>query len=530
MRILKVNIILFLILLVGFALRIYRISSVPPSLGNDEISIAYDAYSVINIGKDSNDAFLPLSFKSHGEYKAPLYIYVAGPFVKILGNNEIAVRLPSVIFGTLTILGIYLLVKKLRLGENTALFSAFLLAITPWHVYTSRIALESNLALFFLVFGALYFLKGIEKGKYLFLSSILLALSLYAYHTEWVFVPLIMIFSSFLYWKNIVNKKRLVYWWLIFLALIPPLLINAFFGQGGVRAGNEFILKDFVLQNQLSGVLNIFSRLFIIFSFWLEKYLSYTNLGYIFTNGLDVSAGYGISDFGLLNILQLPLVLLGILYIAKHIREKSTLYILFWILVAPLISSLTEGEPNLVRNLISVIPLTVLSSWGLVWIWERWGSKRLMGLAITILIFNFAFFYRYYITQFPYHFAERWTYGFKQIAQYIGQNKGKYNQIYIDPRFGVVNNSFVGVPSLYVLYFNREDPQAFLNTKYKNIDQFSFLKYTVKNIDWTTEEIDKGSLYIVSSHSIPLKRQNMKEIYTIKLPDGTIAFRFFQSY
>jgi hypothetical protein len=145
-------------------------------------------------------------------------------------------------------------------------------------------------------------------------------------------------------------------------------------------------------------------------------------------------------------------------------------------------------------------------------------------------VFNFAFFYRYYITQFPYHFAEKWTYGFKQIAQYVDKNGAKYKKIVIDPRFGTVDNSFIGVPSLYILYFNKIDPQAFLDTRSDKNGQFSFLKYTVRNVDWTTEEIDRNSLYIVSSHSTPLPKQKMNKIYSINYPDGTEAFRFYQSY
>ncbi len=531
MKNIKVYVILSFILLIGLILRIYRISSVPPGLSNDEISIAYDAYSVGTIGRDSNGQFLPLSFKSHDGYKAPLYHYLAILPIKLLGNNELAVRLPSVILGVLTILALYLLVSEITRNKYLALVSSFFLAITPWHIYTSRVAFESNIALPFLIFGIYLFILGIKKNIYLTLSAVSFALSFYGYHAEWIFTPLIMFFIAFLYRSNFANnKKRLVGWALFVLFLILPLIINSFWGQGGTRAGTAFILRDFVLQNQLSGVLNIFSRVFIIFSFWLERYLSYTSFGYIFTNGLDVSANYGISDFGLLNILQLPLVLLGIFYAARHTKEKSTLLFVFWVFIAPLIPSLTIGEPNLIRNLVSVIPLTVLSGWGLLWLWEKWKNKYLMAAISVLLIFNFAFFYRYYITQFPYHFAEKWTYGFKQIAQYVDKNGAKYKKIVIDPRFGIVDNSFIGVPSLYILYFNKENPQAFLDTMSEKNGQFNFLKYSIKNIDWPNEEIDKNTLYIVSSHSIPLPRQNMKEIHTISLPDGTKAFRFFQSY
>ncbi len=530
MKNLKIYLILFFILLIGFSLRIYRISSVPSGLGNDEISIAYDAYSVGKIGRDSSGQFLPLSFKSHDDYKAPLYHYLAILPIKILGNNEIAVRLPSVIFGTLTILILYLLINEISRNKYLALISSFFLAITPWHVYTSRIALEANVALFFLTFGVYLFILGVKKNIFLLLSSIPFALSIYGYHTERVFTPLIMILLVFLYRNIFLNKKRILGWGILTILLVLPLVADIFWGQGGTRAGNEFILKDFILQGQISGVKNIFSRLFIILSFWFEKYLRYISFGYIFTTGLDVSARYGISDFGLLNILQFPLAILGILYAVKYIKEKSTKFFVSWVLIAPLISSLTEGDLNLIRNLVSVIPLTVLSGWGVLWIWEKWRNKYLIGLLLVLSTFNFAFFYRYYIKQFPYHFAENWAYGYKQIAQYIDKNKNKYDTIVIDPRFGVINNSFVGVPSLYILYFNRENPQMFLDTNSYENGELKFSKYIVKNVDWTIEQVYKNSLYIVSCHSVPLSKQRLTKIESVSLPNRTEAFCFYQSY
>ena len=46
--------ILFLILIVAIAffLRFYKVTEVPPSLNWDEVSIAYNAYSVMKTGKD----------------------------------------------------------------------------------------------------------------------------------------------------------------------------------------------------------------------------------------------------------------------------------------------------------------------------------------------------------------------------------------------------------------------------------------------------------------------------------------------
>ncbi|EKD95597.1 MAG: hypothetical protein ACD_24C00433G0001, partial [uncultured bacterium] len=54
--------ILLLIVLLGGALRFYQLASVPPSLARDEVSVGYNAYSILKTGKDEYGRIFPLSF------------------------------------------------------------------------------------------------------------------------------------------------------------------------------------------------------------------------------------------------------------------------------------------------------------------------------------------------------------------------------------------------------------------------------------------------------------------------------------
>lgn len=528
----KNKLLILLIVLFGFALRFWQISKIPPGLSNDEISIAYEAYSIINTARDSTGKFLPISFKSHNDYKAPLYIYIASPFIKIFGNNEIAVRLPSVIFGTLTIWGIYLLSKKLGLGQKGAMLSAFLLAITPWHVYTSRIGLESNLALCILVFGVYFFLLGISKRKYFLLSSILLGLSLYAYHTERIFTPLLLISLTWIYFREFKTRKDIFIFWLTFLIFVAPIAIDSIFFSGGTRAGTEIFLKDFILGNKVAGVGNVFFKGYIFFSFWLDKYLQYMNPAYIFGHGLPVNAPYGSSDFGLLNIVQFPLFLLGVVYLFELKSKKTGLVLLVWCLVGPLVPSLTLGELNFIRNLVTVIPLTLISACGIVWILGKTGSKPLVVLCLAVTLINFAFFYRYYLIYFPKYFSENWSYGFKETALYAKEHQEKYKKIVFDYQYGT-DVDLYGAPSLFFLYFNKINPSQFLEEA-KLGDFLSFEKYEFRRVDWPGEEINPETLYIVGARSNPVQNnmlfQKVKEIHSVNLLDGRKAFKFYESY
>src|SRR3989344_6015585 len=135
---------LFIILLAAF-LRLYKLTDVHPGVNRDEASIGYTAYSLLATGKDEYGRSFPLSFESFGDWKLPFYIYITVPFVKVFGLNELSVRLPSALAGIATVFLTYFLVLELFLKLEIrnlklpaiALFSALLLAISPWHLHLS---------------------------------------------------------------------------------------------------------------------------------------------------------------------------------------------------------------------------------------------------------------------------------------------------------------------------------------------------------------------------------------------------------
>ena len=103
-----------LILLLAFLLRFWQINKIP-SLNPDEAALGYNAYSLIRTGKDEHGVSWPLHFKSFGDYKPGGYVYLAIPFVKVLGLSPLAVRLPNLIFSVLTVYVLYRLVLLLTL-------------------------------------------------------------------------------------------------------------------------------------------------------------------------------------------------------------------------------------------------------------------------------------------------------------------------------------------------------------------------------------------------------------------------------
>jgi len=190
----------FVVMVLAFFLRFYKLGEIPPSLNWDEAALGYNAYSILKTGNDEYGVRFPLVFRSFGDYKPPFYTYLTIPSILIFGLNEFAVRFPSALFGSLTVLITYFLVKEIFPRKNFQfsifnfqLITSFLLAISPWHLQFSRGAFEANLGLFLAVLGTYLFLKGLRRKALLPASAIIFSLSLYAYHSSRIFVPLLVL-------------------------------------------------------------------------------------------------------------------------------------------------------------------------------------------------------------------------------------------------------------------------------------------------------------------------------------------------
>src|SRR3989338_5994195 len=187
--------ILAAIILISSVLRLYKLDTIPPSLYWDEVSLGYNAYSILATGHDEHGRFLPLTnFAAFGDYKPPGYIYAAVPSVAIFGLNEFAIRFPSALFGILTVLLTYILAKKLFEKENLAQLSALLLAISTWHIGLSRGAFEGNLALFFSTLGIYLFIKfAKDNALFIYFCATAFLVAVYTFTGHRLFVPFILL-------------------------------------------------------------------------------------------------------------------------------------------------------------------------------------------------------------------------------------------------------------------------------------------------------------------------------------------------
>jgi len=152
---------LYLVFLLSGILRFYNLGHIPVSLNWDEVSHGWNAYSILKTGQDEwGKAFPIANFRAYGDYPLPLNLYFTIPFIKAFGLNTLAIRLPHVLLGTLTILSSYFVFLGVTKRKDISLLGAFFVAIDPWLLFPSRFVLQSNLSVFFITTAVALFVNG----------------------------------------------------------------------------------------------------------------------------------------------------------------------------------------------------------------------------------------------------------------------------------------------------------------------------------------------------------------------------------
>ena len=125
------------IILIGLALRLIMLG---------EQSLWYDEGVTWLLSQMKNLA--DLIDWTAADIQPPLYYLLIWHTDIILGQSEWALRLPSVLFNTLTIPLIYVLARRLFPASSSALLAAALFAISPLMVYYSQEARMYTLLVF----------------------------------------------------------------------------------------------------------------------------------------------------------------------------------------------------------------------------------------------------------------------------------------------------------------------------------------------------------------------------------------------
>ncbi len=439
----------------------------------EEVALGYDAYSLLKTGKDHRGNPWPIVYlASYMDFKPPLYVYSLIPSIKLFGLNELGVRFPSAFFGTLTVLAIYFLVKELFSYKNKKpkylilntdylpLIASLLMAISPWHLQFSRAAFEANLALFMVVLAVFLFLKSLKKSFCLPLSAVCFALSIYAYHGARIFSPLLVILLATVYFKKLWQHKFMGLIGLILgLVICLPFLksftdvtvrqrfqeTSAFATLDPIIESNQKISQDnYSLASRL-----IHHRYLEYARIFLNNYFTYFNANYLFLSG-DENPRHSTQEFGQLYHWELVTVVLGVIFLVKNIKQKSSLLVLGWLLISFIPGAITKTNPHCLRTILGLPAFIIISSLGLTWLISRTKNKVFLFSVFCFLFLELLLYLHFYYHHYPKIYSDQWQYGYKQAILDIREKVNNYDYIYLTDQYG---RSY-----MYYLFFSKHDP------------------------------------------------------------------------
>ncbi|MFW9942815.1 MAG: glycosyltransferase family 39 protein [Candidatus Thorarchaeota archaeon] len=147
----------------------------------------------------------------------PLGQLIIASGILAFGDKPIGWRIFSLLFGVMSLLSLYLIIKSFTKKENIALYTIILLAIEKMFITFSILAVLDIYFIFFLITSLLFFIK----KRYLY-SSLFFALSANCKITAFFGIPIF--FLTYIYNKNKSKFKILI--WLLFTIILFFLILE----------------------------------------------------------------------------------------------------------------------------------------------------------------------------------------------------------------------------------------------------------------------------------------------------------------
>lgn len=539
-------------------LRFYHLGINPVGFHRDEAFLAYNAYSILKTGKDMSGNRLPIHLQSFF-YSPAGYSYASIPFIAIFGLNEFSARFASALFGSLSVMLTYFLVKLLIDSEPSAnqiaLLSSFTIAVSPWHINASRIGIEITLVVFLIISGIILFLR-YTKSKHLFLlvsSFILFALTFTVYQAPRAFVPFIIPILLFLYRKYIAKKHWLIAGILYAFCIVFPLLLILRSPELSLRIQSLSVFKapltqlktdESIREDGMSQSPVLFTRILhnkaIGYSNEIiNNYMAHFSFDFLFR---DKAFPTRMVIFGSGNLYSIELLfLLTGLYMIATRRKQYHLLLAFWILLSPLGSSLTYDDvPNMQRTLLIQPALSIVLAMGIYYFFEKIRTVKsyvFLVLISGIYIFNITqYIDAYYIHQ-PIRSAQFRNAGYKELVFAVTKLLPQYQK-------AVITNA-ESAPSVFFLFFTSYDPTTYqkesIAVDKNKSDSINFSSYNFEGTDCPLNdrlgfkkgqpytpiqlpEIDKHTVF-VQYRGCDIVTQTTELLQIIKQPNGQEVFQ-----
>ena len=178
--------------LVAWLLRYVDVSGIPQGFHGDEAATGLEAHRILDHG------WIGVYTGIAGGNPTGAY-YLAAVLISLVDDPVVAVRLLSVIGGSLAVVALYVLVRR-NLGFGSAVAGATILAFSEWHIQFSRIGFVTGLWPTCVLVGAIALMEAIRTSSWRWWAAAgaLLSTGIYVYNGH---APFMLVLALFAGWE-----------------------------------------------------------------------------------------------------------------------------------------------------------------------------------------------------------------------------------------------------------------------------------------------------------------------------------------
>jgi hypothetical protein len=244
----------------AFALYAVGIPDNPPGFYIDESSIAYNALTVAESGRDEHGEAGPLYFRAFGDYKNPTYVYLLAAVFRVTGPSVTAARMLSAALGAAAALLLGLLASRLSGRVEAGVVIACSALLTPWLYESSRLVFEVAAYPLACVLFLLALRRASERERWAVFDVLAVACTLalltYTYSVGRLLAPLLAAgLVSFITRRNL---GRVLMTWVAYAVTLVPLLVYSL-RHPGALAGRFRLITYVTPQSSFADVARDFA-------------------------------------------------------------------------------------------------------------------------------------------------------------------------------------------------------------------------------------------------------------------------------
>ena len=349
--------------------RLAGLSASPPGLFRDEAAFGYNGWTIAHFGVDQYGTHWPLFFRSFGDYKGPVGVYLEAFLTSFLPLAPWVIRIPNAIAGAALAFAAGWLAWRLTRSQAVFLVLVLEAAFEPWFFHLGRTMLEVDLLtpLCYVAALALLCAGGEQRLRACIAAGLVLGAACFTAQPARFFTPALLLIVLFAFRRSL-RGARLV-------ALIAPVAVATVILVAAASSTTARLSDVSVFKGH-----GLFGGLGLA----LVDYLQYLGPWLLFLHG-DGNLRHSTGVEGLFMVATaVPLVVGTVIAFRRRADPIATIALLA-LLIAPAAASLAVGV-NARRDVISMPFFLVLLAYG----WQAlvpWLRQRpVRAVAAVILV------------------------------------------------------------------------------------------------------------------------------------------------